>query len=687
MRVEGEAAPADLVGASPDVLLAQRAADGAALEFRECDQPKVSVVVPVFGNWALTRRCLGSLAIQRGIEQCEVIVVDDASRDRSRRFLSRVTGIRVIANERNLGFTLSADRGARAARGALILFLNNDTVMLPGCLEAMVEALEDASIGAGGAKLIYPDGTLQECGALVWRDGTGWNIGRGAGAGASEYQFRREVDYCSAAALMVRSEALRGVGFFDERFAPGYYEDADLCFSLRRMGWRVVAIPRAVVVHLEGMTHGTESRPGALGAYSKASQEVNRSRFVAKWESVLAFHRLVPESRVDAEVKGSALNPQPVVLVADYLMPTPDRDAGSQRMLWLLDLIARRAARVTLVLMDGVWYPEYGDRLRDRGIEVQPLVDRSLASLLNERRGLYQLAVLSRRIVADPWIELVRKLQPEATIVFDTVDLESLRLERESAFLREHGEAVVDADVAAIRRSEIRLFHESDYTAAVTEAEAARIRELCPDARVIVLPTVHTVRPAPPPFAGRRGLLFIGGFNHRPNVDGVAWFVREILPRVRERMDATLTVVGPDAPQWLIDDCGPSVTFTGWLPDAAPAFDAARLFVAPLRYGAGMKGKVGHAMSMGLPVVTTSVGAEGMDLTDGVEALIRDAPEPFADAVTELMDDEALWTKLSMNGRRAVAERWSPGVIAKRLAPLFSESAADGAGSESARWL
>ncbi|HEX4580058.1 MAG TPA: glycosyltransferase family 2 protein [Candidatus Dormibacteraeota bacterium] len=261
-----------------------------AISFPLVERPVVSVVIPVFNNWALTRRCLASLCLTAPAALVEVLVVDDASTDGTRVGLEGIPGLRVLSNDANVGFTRAANRGARAARGAFTFFLNNDTVMAPGCIEALLDTMSDASVGAAGARLVYPSGRLQEVGAVIWNDGTGAQIGHGQSPLDFRFTCRRDVHYCSGAALMVRSDLLRALDYFDERFAPAYYEDTDLCFRLRAQGSRVVAEPAATVVHWEGMTHGTESRRAVRGAYTKSHQRNNRVKFAEKWAAELSNH-------------------------------------------------------------------------------------------------------------------------------------------------------------------------------------------------------------------------------------------------------------------------------------------------------------------------------------------------------------------------------------------------------------
>ena len=213
-----------------------------------------------------------------------------------------------------------------------------------------------------------------------------------------------------------------------------------------------------------------------------------------------------------------------------------------------------------------------------------------------------------------------------------------------------------------------------DLVAAVTGSEAELIRDYAPDRTVVVLPNVHQVdKDSMRPFHSRSDLLFIGGFDHEPNVDAVLYLVGEIMPRVTAEEDVRLWVVGSNPPPEITALQSPSCVVTGFVPDADAYFHHAKVFVAPLRFGAGMKGKLGHALALGLPIVTTSVGAEGMDLNHEEHLLVRDEPDAFAAAVVRLYRDRALWERFAHAGQLVVEQRWTPEVMRRRLSELLDD--------------
>ncbi|MBV8526829.1 MAG: glycosyltransferase family 4 protein [Candidatus Dormibacteraeota bacterium] len=363
-----------------------------------------------------------------------------------------------------------------------------------------------------------------------------------------------------------------------------------------------------------------------------------------------------------------AADRRPRVLVCDRYVPTPDRDAGSARMAWMLRLLASLCAHVTFVPVRQFAYAEYAAPLRQAGVEVLVGHGRSLDRLLAARAGVYDVVVLSRTEVANRCAAAVRRHQPRARVIFDTVELASTRLYRQRSIGAGGG------SVSRERRLEDRAIRHSHVVAAVSAAECNEIARRRCGAHTVVLPLVYCCRPTRPAFDERRDLLFVGNFTHAPNADAVRWFAAAVLPRIRRDADLRLRVAGPGASAKTVGAWGSHVTYEGWVPDLRPLLDAARVAVAPLRYGAGVKGKVGEALAMGLPCVATSIAAEGLELVHGTHLLVADDAAGFAAAVLRAYTDPHTWGRLANAGVDVAAERWSPQAMNARLTALLSET-------------
>jgi O-antigen biosynthesis protein len=642
---------------------------GWPIRFPEFAQPVVSIVVPIHDQAAATERCLRSILHNTDAPTYEVIVVDDASKEpATSALLGRVSGAHGYRNDENLGFLHSANRGADAARGQYVVFLNNDTEVREGWLSALVEAAAPEDVGVVAAKLILPDYTLQEAGGIVWRDGSARHVGRGRSPEDPAYEYLREVDYGSGACLLVKSRLLKDLGGFDERYVPAYYEDTDLCFEARARGLRVVYQPRAEVVHHEGTSHGTDETQGV-----KAYQVRNAKIFASKWSDVLEREQLDP----DFERIHFAMDRRrtPHVLVVDHKVPTTREDSGSVRMHEMILTLRELGARVTLMPDNRVKVEPYTAELQAHGVEVLygGYEERDIIEMLGADLSL---AILSRPTVAWRYLHILREYAPQARILYDTVDLHYVR-EGRRADSSDISQSAAIRDVAdTFRELELGLIRSCDETIAVSEEERATILAELPDTRVSVIPNIHRVAARVPPAASRRGLMFLGGFYHRPNVGAAVHLVRELLPRIRELAGPLpVAIVGTNPPP-VVEELAEvdGVEVTGFVEDLRPYFDRYRVMAAPLLYGAGVKGKVTQSLAAGLPVVTTPVGAEGLGAESGVHLMVAEDDASFAAAVAEVCRDDALWERLSAQGRELAGERFAPQVAQRELGRMLEDA-------------
>ncbi|MGH9942235.1 MAG: glycosyltransferase [Pyrinomonadaceae bacterium] len=625
-----------------------------ALESARAGQPvRASIIIPVFNKVEFTFQCLRSLLREIDFDRDEVIVVDNASTDETAEVLAHFGGrMRVVHNEENPGFVEACNQGAARARGRYLVFLNNDTVVLPGWLEHLIGTTEgDASVGAVGSLFLYPDGTVQEAGAIVWQRGEAFHYGRGKSAEDRRLNFAREVDYCSGASLLIRRELFERLGGFDCRSAPASYEDVDLCMGVRSLGFKVIYQPMSRLVRGSGTTTGT-----SVGVGDARDQTINREKFYEKWREVLERDHL-PHDPALVE-RASNRKRGPSILVFDDRIPTPDRDAGSARMVLILKSLARVGRPVFVPLGKRV-QSEYERQLWKEGVETSSAVE--CFRLLKERK--FAAAILSRPEVAEAVLPALKRRGRDLKIVFDMVDAYFVRFEREH---RLNGDAQTAAAARHYRKLEARLARASDLVWCASSEDKRAMEREATSVRIAVIPTIHPARGRGRPFAAREHLLFLGNFAHRPNADALLFFVREIFPLVLASLpEVKLYAVGDNAPAEVSDCDSERVRVLGYVPDIEPLFESCRMMVAPLRFGAGVKGKIGESLAYGLPVVTTAIGAESMGLEHGAEALITDDPRDFAAAVARLYRDGELWQRLADNGRRHIEQHFSPQAVGK----------------------
>ena len=623
------------------------------LIFEASVKPSVSIIIPVFNNWRFTYKCLQSV-VKHTQGSYEIIVVDNNSTDVTPQLLSDMQGIQVITNTSNEVFVNACNQAARQAKGDHLLLLNNDTEVTPDWLDAMLAPFSDADTGIVGAKLLYPDGSLQEAGGIIWRDGTGCNYGHGDNPNLPQYSYRRVVDYCSGACLMIPRKLWEQIGGFDQRYAPAYYEDTDLCFNVRALGYRVIYQPEALVLHYGGASAGKETSSGY-----KRFQEINRHKFVDKWAEVLDQDHVFSSEGV---TKARERVGDKHILIIDHYAPTFDKDSGSVRMLNMLQILQKMDYKVSFWPDDLTYDPRYTKTLQNLGIEIY-YGELSFEDFIREHGNNLNAVLMSRPATAKKYLQLVKKYSNAQTI-FDTVDLHFVREQRR-----------MELEVQDWKNLEFFLAEEADSTLVVSPTEKEILAAENFADNVSVVSNIHSLEPCINSFEDRHGLMFIGGFAHPPNEEGIVWFIEYILPLIRKKIpDIHLTIVGSDATERLRAMESPTITVTGYVEDVSCYFSESRVFVSPLLHGAGVKGKIGQSFSYGLPVVTTSIGAEGMHLTDRHNALISDSETAFASKVIDLYTDKFLWQQISTNCRQVIREQFSVDTIRAALEKVLQPS-------------
>ncbi|QEY31792.1 glycosyltransferase [Synechococcus sp. RSCCF101] len=635
---------------------------------------RVSIVIPSYGNWQQTLQCLWSLLLDAATASgpaLELILMDDCSPEPPPEVFQALEAephrhqLRLLRNASNLGYLRSCNAGAARASGAWIVLLNNDTLVCSGWLPPLLATFRRfPAAGLVGPQLLYPNGRLQEAGGIVWADGSAWNYGRDGERNDPAYRFLREVDYISGACLMISRAVLERSGGFDPRYAPAYYEDTDLAMQVRALGLRVYVQPLSQVIHCEGASSGRDPQSGV-----KRYQLRNQQLFRGKWSSVLEQHQANATKVLQASNRCVGR-----ILILEVTLPTPDQDAGSLYIHNLMVDLRALGYHLTYVPVDNLLdRPDYGDPLRAMGVEVihHPWIS-NVEAYLQEQAASFDAVLLCRPQVAERCLDLLREAAPYVPLLYYSHDLHGLRMERQRQLAPDQ---VSELELQRMDALERRILHAVDVAVLLSEAERQAAEErLQPSCVLAVLPPRVSATRSTVPFAERSDVVFVGGFGHPPNLDAVRFYIEAVMPRLRERgCCPRLHVVGSKPPPELLTLEGEDVVVHGYVADLEALLSRMRLAVLPLRYGAGVKGKVLLAMACGLPMVLTPVAAEGLGLRDGVQARIAADAEAFAAAVQHSYQHDDIWQGLADAAQTHLERGWGQVACQESLRELLQQ--------------
>jgi O-antigen biosynthesis protein len=623
------------------------------LPFPAVKSPDVSIVIPVHNKFDVTYVCLAALLFATTRASFEVIVVDDGSHDTTMQLAQIAPGVVVVRNDTALGFVGACNAGAEKARGRYIVFLNNDTEPTAHWLDELLFVFENfEGVGLAGSKLIYPDGSLQESGGIVWETGDPWNYGRRANPHDPRYSYARIADYLSGAAIMIPTPLWKELEGFSREFMPAYFEDTDLAFKVKNAGRKVVFAPHSVVVHYEGMSNGTDQ---TASSGLKRFQEINRPKFKRKWISLFQNNGKVGVNVDLAKDRGIKKR----VLFIDAEVPQIDRDAGSYAAIQEIRLFQALGCKVTFAPLNMAYLGRHTDYLQHLGVEtVHAPFYSSVAAFLKERGSEFDLVFITRYGVAEQVVSHVNQHAGQARVVMNVADLHFLRMMRDA--VAEKSEAKMnealrtrEAEIAALSRVELVLSYSSVEQSVITS-------HITLGPKTGIVPWVVDIAPVTVKFKERKDVAFLGGFGHPPNAAAVKYFASEVMPLLRRVVPGVrFMVYGSKVPPEIAALACEDIVIAGYVRDVADVFNSCRVFVAPLLSGAGMKGKVLDCIAAGIPSVLSPIAAEGIGLRDGSDTIIARKPEEWAEAIRRLYLDEAAWTAMSKSVHELAASKFS----------------------------
>ena len=630
------------------------------LVFPKEEHPMVSIVIPVYNQIHYTYLCLASILEHTKDVSYEVIIADDVSTDATEHLSEFAENLVIRRNKTNQGFLRNCNQAAEAARGKYVMFLNNDTQVTEGWLSSLVRLIEsDGTIGMVGSKLVYPDGRLQEAGGIIWSDGSGWNYGRLDDPDKAEYNYVKDVDYISGAAILLSVDLWKQIGGFDERFAPAYCEDSDLAFEVRKAGYRVVYQPLSKVIHFEGVSNGTDVNGTGLKRY----QVENSQKLKEKWADEFK-KQCVNDGNPNPFRARERSQGKKVILVVDHYVPTFDKDAGSKTTYQYLKMFLKKGY-VVKFLGDNFLHEEpYSTTLQQMGIEIL-YGDHWATGLwdwLKLNKDEIDVAYLNRPHIATKYVDFIKE-NTNIKVIYYGHDLHFLRLGREYELT---GDINIKREADYWRAIELSMMRKAAISYYPSYVEINAIHAIDPEIKAKAITAYvydHFLTNIQEDFAKREGLLFVGGFAHPPNADAVLWFAKEIFPYIREQLpDIKFYVVGSKVTDEIkaLEQPGNGIIIKGFVSEEelANLYASCKVVVVPLRYGAGVKGKVVEAIYNGAPIITTSTGAEGIPQVEQVLE-VEDDPKTFADKTVALYQDNDRCRQMCEGTQKYIREHFS----------------------------
>lgn len=606
-----------------------------------CDKsPLVSIVLPVYNQWQYTYNCIVSILTFTDFDKVpyEIILADDCSSDETINAQYYFKNLKVSRTPHNLGFSGNCQLAASSAQGEYILFLNNDTQVQPNWLSSLIDVFrekDDALVV--GSKLIYEDNVLQEAGGIVWKDASGCNYGRNdQDPSKSEYCYVKYSDYISGAAIMVPKVFWQQVGGFDDLFKPAYYEDTDLCMQARQQGGEVYLQPASQVIHFEGRSHGTDTSSGV-----KAYQVTNKENFRNKWKAVLNEQHTTGDFILNARERSLG---KKVIAVIDLLLPEYDRHAGARHTFDYVKLLVEKGFVIKFLAckVDDLRQLQFARELEQMGVEVfyprELLQFNNWNEWLKQRKDYIDAVIFNRPYVAEPHINTCRKLN--IGMLYFCHDIHSLREYRLAinAGKEDLAQSILDKE-----GNEISIFKAMDYSYTPSTYEKKYLLDKHDIQNVGVLPLflsqecedLKCVQYIPEQYQ----VTFVGSMRHTPNHDAVIWFIKDVLPYVKNKK-VVVNIVGPNPTDKLFDLAKKqkNIIIHGAVSEErlSELYNQSKVVVIPLLSGAGVKGKVIESFKNGVPIVSTSIGLEGIDGVSDILTGYDDAIN-FAKKVDELL--------------------------------------------------
>ena len=592
--------------------------------------PLLSIIIPVYGKLEYLKRCLYSIGLAKSNVKYEVIIVDDCGPEKVIDELKNLTAsITIHTNSENIGFGNSCNKGAELAKGKFLCFLNSDTIVTDNWSDHLINSFSLAdNVGIAGSKLIYEDGSIQEAGGIVFSDGGAANIGNKLQADNSWYKYYKDVDYVSGAALCLLKEDFNQLSGFDRIFSPAYYEDTSLCLDVRhKLNKRVVVNPMSIVIHHEGATNGKTINKGF-----KKYLTVNKEKFKEKHSLDLVNYSKDSTNLWwdrDKYIKGN-------ILIIDQCIPTPNEDSGSKDMDNIINALLQQNYRPHFFALSNRSETPGTYSYYEKGVHcIFGSENINFNDFYEKYNSLFSLVIISRVNSYKEVYQTIEKYNPKLKTIFYTVDLHHVRMEteyEETKILNTYKQA------QKTKLIELKAINNCTKTVVLSKKEKEYLQNECqiPSDKLITWPLIRSEFETITKYKkseDAKDIIFIGGYRHAPNIEAVKYIDNVLMPKLIQIFEKNniefpgIKLYGSNPSAYIENLDTNNIKYMGYIENEADAFAKAKISIAPIPFGAGLKGKTLSSLIYKTPIIGSSFACEGFESYPDV--LINSSLDPL----------------------------------------------------------
>lgn len=635
---------------------------------------EVTIVIPVFVNQAEVIALLGSIFSFCTRRNFKIVIADDCSPGVSFGSFSSIPGVTVQRNTSNLGYVKNLNASVAVTSTPFIITLNQDVVVCPGWLDSLIDHLENSpTCGVVGPRILNTEFVTQEAGGILHREARARHRGRGLHSDHPIVNYVTEVDYVSGCCIAMRSDLWRQLNGLNELLSPAYYDDVDLCMRARLRGYATHYVPMSCIIHREGTSMGTDEHDSTS---LKRFQVVNRTKVATMYREQLSHHTEINE---DVHFVSHFTSGLRVLCVFDTV-PQPDRDGGSVDFLLIVDYLLELGCRVTASFSRD-HSPALTSEWRRRGVQCASFEDPVGQHALDTSDMIFSFGTMTGIYLKEkipknkPWIHHTSDIATRRLLLMNKVDAESgIKSTEGSRWF-----AGLPRDVEAMWELEAPTVNNPTIALVVSEDDLAFCRDRRATGNLVHFQILKgaeddwTVPPAP----NTRNISFVGSMMHSPNPDAVDNFLETVWPIMQLKdPDTRFLIWGSGISDELRSRWGvfPGVEVRGWFAEWSEVINATRVFVSPLRFGAGMKHKVISSIILGRPVVGSDISFDGLDISSLSKGISVNDPNEVANSLLTILRDDAEWTAAWISSRKAVGTLFSRATELQRVRDIVEQA-------------